>query len=132
MGIKPTIKDEVIYSDGTTLLGGDDKAGIAAFIEAIAVIKEQNLSHGDIEVVFTILEESGLTGSKCLDLNGLKSKKVIVLDEGTVGWIIVQGPAQDTLDEIVKKPLEERGRWVRGMEGDFSFLARLTPNVFWG
>jgi acetylornithine deacetylase/succinyl-diaminopimelate desuccinylase-like protein len=39
-GIKPFIKDDVIYSDGTTVLGGDDKAGIAAVVEALRVIKE--------------------------------------------------------------------------------------------
>ena len=42
-GIKPVVKDGVIYSDGTTILGGDDKAGIAALLEAIVKMKEENI-----------------------------------------------------------------------------------------
>ena len=42
IGIKPQIKDGVIYSDGTTILGGDDKSGICAILEAVRVILENN------------------------------------------------------------------------------------------
>lgn len=102
-GIKPVIKDEVIYSDGTTILGADDKAGIAAIIEAIKTIKENNISHGDIEVVFTIAEEGGLYGSKNLDYSKIKSKMAFVLDSGgSPGEIIIQGPAQDKIDVKIK------------------------------
>lgn len=102
MDIKPIIKDGVIYSDGTTILGGDDKAGIAAVIEAIHAIKENNVPHGDIEVVFSIFEEGGLHGAKNLDYSNLKSKHAFVLDSGgDPGQIIVKGPAQDKLDFIV-------------------------------
>jgi tripeptide aminopeptidase len=100
--IKPIIKDGVIYSDGTTILGGDDKAGIAAIIEAIRVIKEENIAHGDIEVVFSIFEEGGLHGAKNLDYSNLHSKHAFVLDSGgDPGQIIVKGPAQDKLDFVV-------------------------------
>ncbi|SKC83462.1 M20/M25/M40 family metallo-hydrolase [Maledivibacter halophilus] len=102
-GIKPVIKDDVIYSDGTTILGGDNKAGIAAIIEALKVIKEENISHGDIEVVFTIAEEGGLNGSKNLDYSKIKSKRAFVLDSGgSPGQIIVRGPAQDKIDVKIK------------------------------
>jgi len=102
-GIKPIIKDDVIYSDGTTILGGDNKAGIAAIIEALKVVKEQNISHGDIEVVFTIAEEGGLNGSKNLDYSKIRSKRAFVLDSGgDPGEIIIQGPAQDKIDVKIK------------------------------
>jgi len=102
-GIKPIIKNDVIYSDGTTILGGDNKAGIAAIIEALKVIREENLSHGDVEVVFTIAEEGGLNGSKNLDYSKIKSKLAFVLDSGgDPGQIIIQGPAQDKIDVKVK------------------------------
>lgn len=100
--IKPIIKDGVIYSDGTTILGGDDKAGIAAVIEAVRAIKENGVPHGDIEVVFSIFEEGGLHGAKNLDYSNLKSKHAFVLDSGgDPGQIIVKGPAQDKLDFTV-------------------------------
>src|SRR5690625_218110 len=44
--IKPQIEDGMIRSDGTTILGADDKAGVAAILEMLHVIKEQNLDHG--------------------------------------------------------------------------------------
>jgi len=94
-GVKPVIRDNVIYSDGTTILGGDDKAGIAAIVEMIQVLKEQNIAHGDIEVVFTVAEEGGLRGSKNLDYKLLKSKVGFVLDcDGPAGTIITKAPSQ--------------------------------------
>ena len=98
-GIKPQIRDGVIYSDGTTILGGDDKAGIASIMEALEVVIENNLPHGEIEVAFTIFEEGGLFGSKNLDYSKLNAKKGFVMDSGgDPGVIIVQGPAQNKID----------------------------------
>lgn len=105
-GIKPIIKDDVIYSDGTTILGGDNKAGIAAVIEALRAIKENNLEHGTIEVAFSIAEEGGLFGAKNLDYSKISSKLAFVLDSGgEPGQIIIKGPAQDKIDaKILGKP----------------------------
>lgn len=94
-GVKPVIRDNAIFSDGTTILGGDDKAGIAAVIEMIQVIKEQDIPHGEIEVVFTVAEECGLRGSKYLDYQRLKSQIAFVLDcDGPAGTIITKAPSQ--------------------------------------
>lgn len=94
-GIKPVIRDGIIYSDGTTILGGDDKAGIAAILEAVRYIQENNLPHGDIEVAFTICEEGGMHGAKNMDYQWLRSKLAFVLDSGgNVGSVIIQAPAQ--------------------------------------
>lgn len=98
IGIKPQIKDGVIYSDGTTILGGDNKAGIAAIMEAIETIQEKSIPHGDIEIVFSIYEEGGLFGVKNLDYNNLEAKYGFVFDSGgDPGEIIVQGPAQNKI-----------------------------------
>ncbi|WP_099192474.1 M20/M25/M40 family metallo-hydrolase [Tepidibacter mesophilus] len=96
--IKPVIKDGVIYSDGNTILGADDKAGIAAIIEAVRILKEENIDHGNIEIVFSVYEEGGLYGSKNLEYNKIESKRAFVLDSGgSPGEIIIKGPAQDNL-----------------------------------
>ncbi|NLN15409.1 MAG: M20/M25/M40 family metallo-hydrolase [Tissierellia bacterium] len=98
-GIKPVIKDGVIYSDGTTVLGGDDKAGIAAIIEAVQTVIEKDIPHGDIEIVFSIFEEGGLFGAKNLDYSKLRAKTGFVLDSGgEPGHIVVQGPAQNKIN----------------------------------
>lgn len=100
--IKPVIRDGVIYSDGTTILGGDNKAGIAAVLEAIKVIKENNIDHGPIEISFSIFEEGGLHGAKNLDYSQFESKKAFILDSGgDPGQIIVKGPAQDKISVTI-------------------------------
>lgn len=105
-GIKPVIKDGIVYSDGTTILGGDNKGGVASIIEALTVIREEEINHPDIEVVFTIAEEAGIYGAKNLDYSKIKSKKAYIFDSsGDIGTIIVKGPAQDKLlIRIIGKP----------------------------
>jgi tripeptide aminopeptidase len=94
-GIKPQVRDGYIYSDGTTILGADDKAGIAAIFEGIRTMKEQNLVHPTIQVVLTVGEESGLVGSRAMDSSLLKAEMGFILDsEGPVGKITVAGAGQ--------------------------------------
>jgi tripeptide aminopeptidase len=94
-GIKPSIKDGYVVTDGTTILGADDKAGLAAMFEAIKVLKEQNISHGDIQFIITVGEESGLVGAKAMDASKITAKYGFALDsDGPVGDIIVAAPTQ--------------------------------------
>ncbi|MDO4711767.1 MAG: M20/M25/M40 family metallo-hydrolase [Peptostreptococcaceae bacterium] len=103
VGVKPILADGVIRSDGTTILGGDNKAGIAAIVEAIRVIKENNIPHGDIHLAFSVYEEGGLKGAKALDYSRFGARHAFVLDSGgDPGQVIVQGPAQDKLNFTVK------------------------------
>ena len=101
-GIQPQIREGAIYSNGSTILGGDDKAGIAAIIEALRHIKEEKIEHGDIEVLFTIGEETGLWGARCLNYDLLQSKTGFVLDsDGEPGTIICQAPAHDKIYAVI-------------------------------
>lgn len=91
--VQPVVSANRITSDGTTVLGGDDKAAIAAFIEAISVIKEKKIPHGHLEFLFTCAEEIGLQGAKGFDVSVLKSKIGFVMDcDGDVGGVIVKAP----------------------------------------
>lgn len=95
-GIKPQLdNDGYIRSDGTTILGADDKAGIAAMLEAIAVIRENNLPHGPVQFVITAGEEAGLYGARALDPAKLQADLGFALDSnGTIGDIAVAAPTQ--------------------------------------
>lgn len=96
--VKPRITDGVITSDGTTILGADDKAGVTAILETLRVIKEQNLAHGDLQVVFTVAEEGGVNGSKNMDKSLLKADFGYALDSsGRPGKIIVKAPGQNKI-----------------------------------
>ncbi len=96
--IKPKIRNGKIYSDGTTVLGADNKAGVAVMIEILKILKEQNLPHGDIDVLFTVAEEIGLMGSKFIKRELIKAKFGYVLDGGDVNEIINKAPSQDSIE----------------------------------
>ena len=101
-GIVPVIENGVIRSAGETILGGDDKSGIAAIMEALRVIREKSLPHPDIQVVLTVGEESGLLGSKYMEFDRLRAKKAVVLDSsGNAGVIITAAPGQYKIDATV-------------------------------
>lgn len=88
-------KDGILYSDGTTILGSDDKSGVVAIIEGVRMILEENAEHGDIQVLFTIAEEGGVNGSRCMDQSKLNADVGYALDsEGAPGEIIVGAPGQ--------------------------------------
>ena len=60
-GIVPSIKDDRRVSDGTTIMGGDCKAGVAAILEGVTSVKEEKKSHRPLQIVFTRGEEIGLS-----------------------------------------------------------------------
>ncbi|SFJ29448.1 M20/M25/M40 family metallo-hydrolase [Thermoflavimicrobium dichotomicum] len=95
VGVKPSIQGDFVVSDGTTILGSDDKAGLAAILEGIRVIKEQRIPHGTIQLIFTIGEESGLKGARHLDRSLIQAEFGFAFDsDGPVGEIIASAPAQ--------------------------------------
>ncbi|WP_027417340.1 M20/M25/M40 family metallo-hydrolase [Aneurinibacillus terranovensis] len=101
-GIKPSIKEGYIVSDGTTILGSDDKAGIAAMFEAIRILQEKKIPHGTIRFVITVGEESGLQGAKVLNPIHVQAKYGYALDSnGKVGDIIVAAPTQAKVKAII-------------------------------
>ncbi|MFN2745424.1 tripeptidase T [Bacillus sp. z60-18] len=94
-GVKPVIEDGYVKTDGTTILGADDKTGLAAMLEAVRVLKERNIPHGTIQLIITAGEESGLVGAKALDRSLIKAEYGYALDsDGKVGNIIVAAPTQ--------------------------------------
>ena len=101
-GIKPQIKDNKIVSDGTTVLGSDDKSGIVEIIWAIKELLEAGEKTAPIEVLFTISEEIGLLGAKHLDYSLLKSEIGYALDSHHVGQISIGAPSQNSIKFIVR------------------------------
>ena len=87
----PTLKDNVgedlIVTDGTTLLGADDKAGIAIIVEAAyRIIKDKNLKHGDIKIAFTPDEEVG-RGTENFDVKYFACDYAYTIDGGDIRYI---------------------------------------------
>lgn len=89
--IKPMIKNGIIKSDGRTILGADDKAGIASILYAIKSLEGKK--NRPTELVFTVKEEIGCVGAKNLDYKNLRAKKAIVIDSSSpCGCITLVSP----------------------------------------
>lgn len=88
-------RDGVLCSDGTTILGGDDKSGVEGILEGLRLLQESGAEHGDIQVLFTIAEEGGVNGSRCMDKSRLRADVGYALDgEGAPGEIVIGAPGQ--------------------------------------
>jgi len=92
--INPKIENDIIKTDGTSVLGGDDKAGIVAILELLRVIKEDKLEHPNLLIVFTIAEEIGLLGANSFEIEKYNVSYGIILDcSGAPGKVIVKAPS---------------------------------------
>ena len=95
VGVEPVLTDGIIRSASNTVLGGDDKAGISAILEALFHLEEDGIPHPELFLLFTVCEEAGMFGAKHLDFSRVKAKEVVVLDSsGDVGTIIVRAPSK--------------------------------------
>lgn len=93
----PVLHDGVFTSAGETILGADDKAGIAELIEALEVLREQAIPRGPIEVVVTVAEEIGLVGAKHFDYRLVRSKYGYALDTTGVDSMVLCAPGANRL-----------------------------------
>ena len=85
-GLEKHTGDELIVTDGTTLLGADDKAGIAEIMAAVETILEKNIPHGEVRIIFTTDEEIG-NGVDGLDVQELGCDYGYTVDGGPLGEI---------------------------------------------
>ncbi|MFL6282703.1 MAG: M20/M25/M40 family metallo-hydrolase [Pyrinomonadaceae bacterium] len=92
-GVKPIVEGDIIRTDGTTVLGGDDKSGVSVIIETIRCLLEQNIPHAPIDAVFSICEEVGLLGAKHVDMSKVRAKYGIVFDSDDPGFLFTKGPS---------------------------------------
>ena len=92
-----------ITSDGTTVLGADDIAGVAAILEALTVIREENLSHPRIEVLFPVAEELYGKGSALFDYGKIQAKTAYCLDlTEEIGTAAIAAPTILSVNIAVK------------------------------
>lgn len=101
--VKAVIDGSIIRTDGTTTLGGDDKSGIAAILEALEDILESGEEHRDIYLVFTFSEEISMQGTKHMDLSILPCKDLVIADAtGNTGVIAYKAPAMEAIEVTVR------------------------------
>ena len=97
-GITAVLEEGIFTSDGTTILGADDKSAIAIILETIKIIQENDLPYGPIEIVLTVCEEIGLLGAKHLDLSLIESEYGYALDATDTEGIVTRAPSANRLE----------------------------------
>ncbi len=101
IGIKAKIENGKIFTDGTTVLGGDDKSGIAEIMIALRRIKDSGRPHAPIEVLFTVSEEIGLLGAKGFDKSRIKAPFGYAFDTHRVGELVIGAPSQNSWEVTI-------------------------------
>jgi len=96
----PYMDNGIIRNKNTKcILGGDDKVAVAAIIEVIRYIVENNIETGDIYIIFTISEEIGVVGAKYVDMDKIGAEYGFVFDaHGDIGTVYNQAPYQNSID----------------------------------
>ncbi len=84
------VGQNIIFTDGTSVLGADNKAAIANVMTMLHLMVSEHLPHGDIRVAFVPDEEIGLCGSKLLDLNRFKVDFAYTIDCCAVGELVYE------------------------------------------
>jgi tripeptide aminopeptidase len=92
-GVKAVLVNGTFTSDGTTILGADDKSAIAILLETLNILRENDLRYGPLELVFTVCEEIGLQGAKHLDLSAVTAKYGFALDATDTEGIVNRAPS---------------------------------------
>lgn len=98
-GLEPVVtEDGMIKSQGKTILGADDKAGIAVTLEAVRVALEKNIPFRSIQLLYSVSEEVGLLGARHMDPSEIKADVGYVFDtEKPVAHIVTAAPSHVNL-----------------------------------
>jgi tripeptide aminopeptidase len=100
-GVEPVIADGIVFSERETVLGADDKAGIAAAIECVRRLAASPDPRPEVTCVFTVQEEVGLLGAKALHADEIAGDLCLVLDaDGAVGGIVIGAPTHYTFSAV--------------------------------
>jgi tripeptide aminopeptidase len=102
LGIHPVVDGDTVRSDGTTVLGADNRAGVAAALEVLASLVEGGARHLPLQIVFTLGEEAGLLGAKALDCNLIQARWGLTLDaSGAVGGCVISTPWHNVIQATI-------------------------------
>lgn len=123
---------DIVTSDGTTLLGADDKAGIAVIMTALEVLQRHpDLEHGPVAVAFTVDEEIG-RGVDKFDLERFGAEVAYTIDGSGLGEIEDETFCADTMTVTVRghnvHPGYAKGKLVNSMKIAAELLARLPKD----
>ncbi|MBI2415677.1 MAG: M20/M25/M40 family metallo-hydrolase [Candidatus Kerfeldbacteria bacterium] len=100
--VKPVVRGSVIMSDGSTILGADDKAGLSIIIEVLQQLHDQPVAHLPLEIVLTVGEETYTAGARQLDISKLHSATGVTVDGTTINCLNNASPGIALIDVTVQ------------------------------
>src|SRR5688572_29939973 len=132
-GLKELVGDDIITADGTTLLGSDDKAGIAEIMTMIDILKQNpEIKHGTVAIAFTPDEEVG-TGIEKFDVKGFGAKFAYTVDGGRLGEISEETwsarTATVTFQGKSTHPGTAKGIMINAMYALGDYLSRVPHDI---
>ena len=111
--IERYVGDDIVVTDGTSVLGADDKSAIANVMTALAILKEENRPHGDIYVCFVPDEEIGLLGAKKIDFSKFPVDFAYTIDCCELGEVVYEtfnaGGATLKIKGVTAHPMSSKG-----------------------
>ncbi len=130
--LKHCIGKDIITTDGTTLLGADDKAGIAEIMGTLQYLVENpDVKHGTIRVAFTVDEEVG-TGTKYFDVKKFGADYAYTIDGESLGEIEDETFCADTAKVTIKgvnvHPGYAKGKMINGIKIGAELIERLPKD----
>ena len=128
--IEPVVEDGVVRNGGGTILGADNKAAVAAMLEATRRIVAENRPHGGIELLFTPKEEVGLRGAEAFDQERLHARLGYVYDHaGPIGEVILGAPYQVKLDASFRGRAAHSGMYPEEGRSAIAAAARAIADL---
>ena len=128
--MEPVVRDGSVHSDGSSVLGADDKAAVAAIVEALAAIEDAGVPHGPAEVLFTVGEDVGHIGSKAFDVTPVRSKMAFVPDaDGPVGGIMLAAPWSESTTVVFQGRAAHAGMEPENGRSAVSMVAQSVQSM---
>jgi len=130
VNISPQIENNIIRSNGKTILGADDKAGIAAILTLLKIIAKNEFDICPLEIVFTVSEEQGLLGAKNLDYKQLTAKYGFIIDtSGEIGTACIKAPSYLFVKAIVNGKSAHAGMDAKSGINAIKIAAEALANI---
>lgn len=110
------VGQEILFSDGTSVLGADNKSAMANIMTALAIVQQEQRPHGDIYIAFVPDEEIGLRGSKLLNLESFKPDYAYTIDSCALGEVVYEtfnaGSVTYQIQGVTAHPMSAKGQLV--------------------
>ena len=125
------IGEEIIFSDGTSVLGADNKAAVTCVMELLKALNESKANCGDLYVAFVPDEEIGLRGAKVMDLERFKVDFAYTIDCCEEGEVVYEtfnaASVKINIEGVTAHPMSAKGVLVNPLRVAHDLISCLDP-----